>query len=448
MWAGYDACNDPYGETVRGLVEFSIASIPADQVITEATLRVYLITSCDYEGASRTIRAYRITDNWSEGSVTWNNRPGYGGSYGSQSIVHSAWGWYEFDVTDLVSAWYDGTYTNHGIMLRGPEILGWRGFGTRDAPYEYRPQLVVEYVPNTSPTIAGLPDRTLPANSSLNDAINLWNYADDAESPDSDLTFTIDNTPNPNAGVSIDGDHYIDINPVSDWAGQTDVVIRVTDPGGLSNTDTFSVAIINSAPVIANLPDQTLEINASLDDAIDLWNYADDAESPDSDLIFTIDNTSDPQAGVSIDDNRYIDINPTPGWTGQTEVVVRVTDFGDLSSTDNFQVVVPSVEPTIVNITPNSGYNSEVVHITNLAGGNFQVTGTTTVTLAKVGEPDIYATNATVVSDTKITCDFDLRGATPGRWAVVVVNPDGQFADLPDAFTVKGVVYLPIVLRN
>jgi hypothetical protein len=34
-----------------------------------------------------------------ESNVTWNNKPCYGGGYGSKSIV---WGWYNFDVTNLV----------------------------------------------------------------------------------------------------------------------------------------------------------------------------------------------------------------------------------------------------------------------------------------------------------------------------------------------------------
>jgi hypothetical protein len=150
MWAGYDVCLDPYGEIARALVRFDVSTLPANICIKEATLRVRLVSSCDSAGASRTIRTYRITSSWSESSVTWNNKPGYGGAYGSKSIVHGAWGWYDFDVTDLVKAWHDGTYTNHGIMLRGPEVIGWRGFGTRELS-SYKPQLIVDYDLDSTP---------------------------------------------------------------------------------------------------------------------------------------------------------------------------------------------------------------------------------------------------------------------------------------------------------
>jgi hypothetical protein len=358
MWAGYDEYLEPDGQIARSLVKFDIASLPPNVDITEATLRVYLVGSWDYPDTSRTITTYRITSSWSESNVTWNNRPGYGSAYGSRSIVSGAWGWYEFDVTNLVSGWYDGTYTNHGVMLRGPEVSGldssWRSFGTRESPYT--PQLVIEHATSTPPTITGLPD-------------------------------------------------------------------------------------------------QTLEVNTSLDNAIDLWAYASDAESPDSDLTFTIDNTPDPNAGVSIDSSRYIDINPTLGWTGQTNVTIRVTDPGGLFDTDSFQVTVsPSAPPAITSITPNSGTNDGVVHITNLAGGNFQ-TGAT-VKLTKTGETDINATNVVVVSASQITCDFDLTGAATGAWDVAVTNPDSQGGTLPGGFTIdqqappEYIVYLPIILKN
>jgi hypothetical protein len=149
MWAGYDEYLDPHGRIARSLVRFDISSLPPNIDITQATLMVYLVGSWDYPGTRRTITTYRITGGWSERSVTWNNRPGYGHTYGSSSIPQGVWGWYEFEVTDLVRAWYNGNYPNQGIMLRGPEVSGldasWRSFGTRES--SYTPRLVVEYTP-------------------------------------------------------------------------------------------------------------------------------------------------------------------------------------------------------------------------------------------------------------------------------------------------------------
>jgi len=102
---------------------------------------------------------------------------------------------------------------------------------------------------NSAPVISGLPDQTVPVNGSADDAIDLWAYTWDPQSPDSDLTFTIDNTPTVSAGVTIDNNRYIDINPAADWEGQTTVVIRAQDPGGLSGAGAFSVTVSSATEI-------------------------------------------------------------------------------------------------------------------------------------------------------------------------------------------------------
>jgi hypothetical protein len=96
---------------------------------------------------------------------------------------------------------------------------------------------------NSPPGIAGLPDQMVPKNGSANDAIDLWDYASDTQDSDSDLIFTISNSPDPNAGVTIDSNRYIDINPVFDWTGTTDVEVQVEDTGSLTDTDSFQVTV-------------------------------------------------------------------------------------------------------------------------------------------------------------------------------------------------------------
>lgn len=147
MWAGYDDSLNPDGMIARSLIRFYIGPLTPNQVITKATLRIRLVQSWDFPNTFRTITTYRITGDWSESSINWNNAPGYGSAYGSKSIRNDDFTWHEFDVTNLVASWYSGTSPNYGIMLRGPEIAGldssWRGFSTREG--SFIPQLVVEY---------------------------------------------------------------------------------------------------------------------------------------------------------------------------------------------------------------------------------------------------------------------------------------------------------------
>ena len=99
------------------------------------------------------------------------------------------------------------------------------------------------------------------------------------------------------------------------------------------------VAPGNQAPTISGLPDVTLAENTQRDNAIDLWTYAADSETADSDLLFTITNVTESAVGVSIDSNRWLDVTPFPGWFGTGTVTVRVSD-GELTSTDAFDIVV------------------------------------------------------------------------------------------------------------
>ncbi len=91
--------------------------------------------------------------------------------------------------------------------------------------------------------------------------------------------------------------------------------------------------------------------------------------------------------------------------------------------------------PTVTSIDPASGTNESVVSVTDLAGTGF-IDGAT-VSLKKLGQADIAATNVMVVSDTSITCDFDLTGTATGTWDVVVTNPDTHEGVLSFGFRVS-----------
>jgi hypothetical protein len=88
----------------------------------------------------------------------------------------------------------------------------------------------------------------------------------------------------------------------------------------------------------------------------------------------------------------------------------------------------------VTGISPNSGGNESVVAVT-INGANFQAGAT--VLLRRAGYSDIVATGVTFASAAQITCQFDLAGAEPGSWDVVVTNPDLQTGTLPGAFTIN-----------
>jgi hypothetical protein len=148
MWVGYDeshASPTDYVKAARSLVRFDLSSLPLGSVVQAAKLRVYHVNSWDIPDTSRTLVAYGVGATWTENAVTWNNKPPFAQAYGSANIVHAEWGWYEFDVTDLVRGWVTRTLPNNGIMLRGDESQKHRrGFSTREGPHI--PELVIQFV--------------------------------------------------------------------------------------------------------------------------------------------------------------------------------------------------------------------------------------------------------------------------------------------------------------
>ena len=132
-------------------IRFDLSSIPEGAAIISAKLKIYQYYQ---SSASGNLAVYRVTGDWSEEDITWNNKPSNADTASDTiSTPTSSNVWVEFDVTDDVQGFVDGSYSNYGWVIK-PE--GWSGNGYaayRSKEYSsssYHPQLIVEYVePNT-----------------------------------------------------------------------------------------------------------------------------------------------------------------------------------------------------------------------------------------------------------------------------------------------------------
>ena len=102
--------------------------------------------------------------------------------------------------------------------------------------------------------------------------------------------------------------------------------------------------------------------------------------------------------------------------------------------------------PLINSISPNTANNHGILNVSNLAGNNFS--GSETVMLRKSGQLDINATNMSILTSSKISCSFDLTGATEGLWAIAIVDTDGQQAILSNGLTINNGTTLPTDTYN
>jgi hypothetical protein len=108
---------------------------------------------------------------------------------------------------------------------------------------------------------------------------------------------------------------------------------------------------------------------------------------------------------------------------GRWNVTVANPDTRSGTLTDGFEVLAPD-PPTVTGVSPSIGLNTNTLLNATITGTGF-LPGAT-VKLKMAGQPDIDATNVTVVSLTSITCTFNLIGKPAGQWGIEVTNHFGS----------------------
>lgn len=258
---------------------------------------------------------------------------------------------------------------------------------------------------NDPPAISGIPNQEIREGAAFV-PIPLDTHVSDPDDALADLTLSASSQVE--LTVTIDPvTHVATIGiPNPDWAGQETVAFTATDPGRLSASQavTFTVTGVNDAPVFSAVPDVTLDEDTALAQALDLWAYASDAETPPSGLTFRLSSVSAPEVGVTLEGNRYVSVAPQPDWFGTSDVTVEVTDPEGLAGTATFQVIVRAVNDpplTTIQIGQPQWGNSPVY-----------VTGATSFTLAATDDSGIAYTEYQVdVADWIVfTQPFQLTG--------------------------------------
>lgn len=116
----------------------------------------------------------------------------------------------------------------------------------------------------------------------------------------------------------------------------------IHDPGPLAKAIMYDLGWMKprQAPVFRQLPSLMILVNTSHPHAIDLLQYISDADTPIAQHGFGLTDVVPAEAGVTVDETRYVSINPSPGWVGQATVTVWVVDSDNLSASQSFQVIV------------------------------------------------------------------------------------------------------------
>lgn len=122
--------------------------------------------------------------------------------------------------------------------------------------------------------------------------------------------------------------------------------------------------------------------------------------------------------------------------TGNWDLIIynvgSITKKEKMASPPGTFTIVASA-PIVTAIIPKMGLKNTLVSV-SINGDNFKDGLKVFLSAPELNE--ITGTNIKVISETQISCDLDLNGATPGVYDVKVVNPDGQLGILSNAFAV------------
>jgi len=149
-----------YHQQYAGIVRFDLTSIPADMLVTNATLQVYAQA---WDGTNIGVGAFYITRTVDLCQATWDeSRTGVNwGSAGCNNtssdrratpedsiVTRGNHQWYGFDLTTVVQGWVSGTLANNGVLLRASQYADLGPFyfaSAESSEASLRPRLVVTY---------------------------------------------------------------------------------------------------------------------------------------------------------------------------------------------------------------------------------------------------------------------------------------------------------------
>ena len=171
-----------FGAVINGMryiSEFDISAIPEGSEITSAILTMTAGATSFNATHQYKAHLHRLTESWDESTVTYNSRNGAdnwtipGADFAEEraSAIFTTPGdtpskrlAVDFDITDLVRDWHDGTHPNYGFILV-PETLKIDPSGSANNNYaswvhsefgadpSLHPKLVINFTPPNSPPI-------------------------------------------------------------------------------------------------------------------------------------------------------------------------------------------------------------------------------------------------------------------------------------------------------
>ncbi|MDP8238819.1 MAG: Ig-like domain-containing protein [Candidatus Hatepunaea meridiana] len=165
-------------------------------------------------------------------------------------------------------------------------------------------------------------------------SIDLFNYISDPDNAWHQLELETEIIgENESVEASLDTVGYIHLSAAENWFGNFRIAVQVTDPGGLSDADTFIVAVnsVNDPPHFTYVPGDTVAV---ADTEFEVQVRAEDVDF-DEELTFS-DNTD----LFDIGENGVIAFDPDADLIGLHRIVLYVHDSDEASDTAVFNIQI------------------------------------------------------------------------------------------------------------
>lgn len=100
----------------RLLMKFDLSAIPKNAVIDSAKLKLY-VNDVQKQSSTGYFTPYPILSSWDEYTVTWDTAPPFDKSGACPGVAIDNTGWYEWDITDYIISWHNGSMVNNGLIF-------------------------------------------------------------------------------------------------------------------------------------------------------------------------------------------------------------------------------------------------------------------------------------------------------------------------------------------
>jgi hypothetical protein len=197
----------------------------------------------------------------------------------------------------------------------------------------YNAQVIVNSV-NDAPVITGQDELVVMEDDSLELVLSHFSVAD-VDHPSGPFTLSVQSGTN----YSHEGNR---ITPFLNYEGILNVTVIVSDGIATSNSYNATVMVtgVNDAPLIADIPDQTIYRGEQFG-VLNLGRYVEDAETPDSLISWTVVGASNYSVTIM---NQEATIQPlSNNWTGSETMIFIARDddlWNPLSASDEVQFTI------------------------------------------------------------------------------------------------------------